>query len=99
MKPRKIYSAEFKKNAVEMSNTKSSVRAFAEELGIGEALLYKWRKDAKKGKSAPTKESKTYLELENAALKKENRELQMEFDILKKAVHIFSRKDGKSTGL
>jgi len=32
-------------------------------------------------------------------LKKELADVKMERDILKKAVHIFSRNDGKSTGL
>jgi transposase len=41
----------------------------------------------------------TDLERENASLKKALRDAKMERDILKKAVSIFSRSDGKSTNL
>ena len=41
----------------------------------------------------------TEAEAEIAALKKELADVKEERDILKKAVHIFSRRDGKSTGL
>ncbi len=39
----------------------------------------------------------TDLEKENARLRKELRDAKMERDILKKAVSIFSKSDGKST--
>ena len=41
----------------------------------------------------------TDLEREVARLKKELRDAKMERDILKKAVSIFSKSDGKSTNL
>ncbi len=41
----------------------------------------------------------TDLERENALLEKELRDAKMEGDIIKKAVSIFSRSDGKSTNL
>ena len=41
----------------------------------------------------------TELETEIARLKKELKEMQMERDILKKAVSIFSKSDGKYIGL
>jgi transposase len=41
----------------------------------------------------------TELEKDNARLKKELRDAKMERDILKKAVSIFSKSDGKSTSL
>ncbi len=41
----------------------------------------------------------TDLERENAELKKELRDAKMERDILKKAVSIFSKSDGKFTSV
>jgi len=41
----------------------------------------------------------TDLEKENARLRKELRDAKMERDILKKALSIFSKSDGKSTNL
>jgi len=41
----------------------------------------------------------TELEREVARLKKELRDAKMERDILKKAISIFSKSDGKSTNL
>ena len=39
------YDEEFKKNAVKLSHASpKSVKQVAEDLGVGEAMLYKWRK-------------------------------------------------------
>ena len=65
-----------------------SVRLVAEELGINESLIHKWKRAAKT--SGDGKQSGTELgEIE--ALKKRNRELEQEVEILKKATLIFGR--------
>jgi len=100
-KPRKKYDREFKRKAVELSFARGNAKEIAEELDIRPELLYRWRKEYQRydnnsfpGKGKP---KMTDSEREIARLKKELRDAQMERDILKKAVSIFSRSDGKST--
>lgn len=88
--------------SVELSNTRNDLTALAKELDIQPSLLYRWRKEylSKVGSSFPGK-GKVILtegEQEVARLKKELRETQMERDILKKAVSIFSKNEGKYSG-
>lgn len=99
---RKTYPKEFKLMSVELSNTRNDLSALAKELDIPASLLYRWRREyaGKQSHSFPGngKVSLTAAEQEVAQLKKELRETQMERDILKKAVSIFSRSDGKYSG-
>ena len=96
---RKAYPKEFKVLSVELSNTRNDLTALAKELDIPPSLLYRWRKEysSKQNSSFPGngKVILTEAEQELAKLKKELPETQMERDILKKAVSIFSRSDGK----
>jgi transposase len=103
-KKRTVYDREFKLKAVELSlEREESAKEVAQELGIPEKLLYKWRaqfsKEKKKsfpghGKQLLSEEEKRIEELE-----KQLRETKLERDILKKAVSIFSKNDGKSFDL
>ena len=99
---RKAYPKEFKLMSVELSNTRNDLAALAKELDIKPSLLYRWRKEysTKQNGSFPGngKVILTEAEQEVARLKKELRETQMERDILKKAVSIFSKSDGKYLG-
>lgn len=100
-KQRTYYDREFKQKAVELSYARGNAKEIAEELGIRPELLYRWRREHEKyqDNSFPGKGKlkMTDLEKENAKLQKELRDAKMERDILKKAVSIFSRSDGKST--
>ena len=103
-KKRTVYDREFKLKAIELSfDREESVKQVAQELGIPEKLLYKWRAQFSKeknksfpghGKQLMSKEEKRIAELE-----KQLRETKLERDILKKAVGIFSKNDGKSFDL
>lgn len=88
--------------SVELSNTRSDLTVLAKELDIPSALLYRWRREylAKPDSSFPGNGKVVLNEAEKelARLKKELRETQLERDILKKAVSIFSRNDGKYSG-
>ena len=99
---RKAYPKEFKLMSVELSNTRSDLTTLAKELDIKPSLLYRWRKEysSKQDTSFPGngKVILTEAEQELARLKRELRETQMERDILKKAVSIFSKSDGKYSG-
>ena len=98
---RKKYDKEFKQKAVELSYARGNAKEIADELDIGQGLLYRWRKELKKyeGNSFPGHGTPkmTDLEREVARLRKELRDAKMEREILKKAISIFSVSDGKST--
>ena len=102
-KQRQKYDREFKQKAVELSFARGNAKEIAEELDIRPELLYRWRREYQKyhNNSFPGqgKPKMTDLEREVARLKKELRDARMERDILKKAVSIFSRSDGKSINL
>jgi transposase len=82
------YDEEFKKNAVQLSYASSRpVREVAEDLGISEALLYRWRKKfTKDGDKTPF----ATLEEENRNLRKQLAESRIEADMLRKATAYFA---------
>jgi transposase len=99
-KPRKTYDRSFKLNAVELSYQRENIKELAEELGIRVELLYRWRAEFASrpeasfpgnGKAARNEEEK-----EIDRLKRELAEMRLERDILKKAIGIFSKSDGRS---
>ena len=70
----KKYDEEFKHNALQKVLDGQSVRFVAEELGINESLIHKWKRIAKTF-GGGTVSGKELAEIE--ALKKRNRELEM----------------------
>lgn len=95
--PRRKYDRDFKRNAVLLSGESGkSVPEVAENLGIRQDLLYRWRREyvnsngrpvfPGNGREALTEEQRKIKELE-----KKLRDTEMERDILKKAMAIFSR--------
>jgi len=99
MKKRRKYDREFKQMVVELSNTRDDLSVLAAELDIRAELIYRWKREALANLDAsfPGQGNKTMTEeqKEIARLKKELRDAQLERDILKKAVSIFSKNDGK----
>lgn len=85
-----------------MSYEAGSVARTAAELGIQPKLLFRWRKEmaTEESKRFPGHGNKamTPEEAENAKLKRRLVDAEMELEILKKAIGIFSKRDGKSTG-
>ena len=82
------YDEEFKKNAVKLSYASpKSVKQVAEDLGVAETMLYKWRK---KYTADGDKTRYATLEEENKSLKLELAEAKMERDMLKKATAYFA---------
>lgn len=91
------YDRSFKERAVALSYERDNIKALAAELGIKAERLYKWRKEfANHGTSAfqghgierLSDEGKRIKELEK---KVKNTELELE--ILKKAIAVFSKID------
>jgi len=93
-KNQKVYTKEFKEEAVRLVETSGkSIAQIARELGISDSAIHGWRRElAKHGEDAfPGKGRQTTLEEENRHLKRELERVQQERDILKKVVSIFSR--------
>lgn len=85
---RRKYDENFKKNAVKLSSASSkSVAQVARDLGISDAMLYRWRQ-----KYTPEGDKTRYatLEEENKALRLRNAEQAIEIDMLKKASAYFA---------
>ncbi len=80
---RRKYDDEFKHSALQMINHGQSVRSVAQNLGISENLLHKWKQ--------ATHGSQSQLEREVAELRARLKQVEIERDILKKALSIFSR--------
>ena len=93
---KKRYSAEFKAQAVDLVKLGKSVAAVAAELGIGEGVLYSWvRKDSlatKLGSGEIRAEGEEPSADEIRRLRRENAQLKLENDILKKAAVILGTK-------
>lgn len=92
------FSKEFKAEAVRLSYERENIKELADELGIQVARIYKWR-TADRTLKQPTATVKQQDSQEVKDLRKKLRNAELELEILKKAVHIFSKSDGKSTNL
>lgn len=94
-KSRRKYDASFKTEVVHMIAAGRSVPDISRSLGIGENIIYRWRREAVSSTGAVAQASTTASSQvslsEHLALQKRLRELEMERDILKKALGIFSR--------
>jgi len=91
---RKSYSREFKLEAVSMvTDGGVGIAQAARNLGISENSLWRWKKEFEEDPdhAFPGKGHLKPAEDEIARLRRENRRLRQERDILKKAVGIFSR--------
>ena len=85
----KRYSEEFKKQIVNLHLSEKSVKALANDYGLVEPTIYKWKK-----LYAPTlqvNEKRTISMKEYQKLQKKIHELELENEILKKATAIFAK--------
>ena len=90
---RRTYTREFKLAAVKLITEQDySVAEAARRLGINTCLLHLWKKtlQASGEQAFPGQGSLPPLEEENRRLRVENKRLQMERDILKKAMAFFA---------
>jgi len=96
---RRNYDKEFKLMAVNLFMTGKTAKQVSEELGVRSEIIRRWVKEyqVNEEKSFPGKgkANLTPEQSEITKLKKELKETQIERDILKKAVSIFSKSDGK----
>ena len=92
------FSKEFKQEAVRLSYDRENIKDLADELGIQVARIYKWR-TADKNSTQLKNVVKPQDNQEVKELRKKLKNAELELEILKKAVHIFSKNDGKFTNL
>lgn len=91
MLTRRRYTKEFKTEAKALVlKQKIPVAQAASDLGIGKSTLDKWVRDEKLRLADPNALSETELE-ELSRLRKENRLLKMERDLLKKTAVYFAK--------
>jgi len=93
---RKRFSVEFKAQAVELAKLGKPVVAVAEDLGIGVGVLYRWIRENSES-AQPGSEGQRAVGEEPGAdelrrLRRENTNLKLENDILKKAAVILGTK-------
>lgn len=85
--------------AVNLCLTGKTVKQASEELGVRSEIIRRWVREYElNGGGSFPGQGKINLDSEHAEiarLKKELKETQIERDILKKAVSIFSKNDGK----
>lgn len=105
MKTKRYYSKEFKLQAISMAEDRENIAEVARELDIRSDMLRRWIREYKKNTTGafqgsghpPKPKDKKLSELQK--LKRELKEVKLERDILKKAVHIFSKSDGTNIDL
>lgn len=95
-KPKRRYDEQFKRRAVELTQRGDrTVREIARELGMGEDLLYAWRRERgvawRRGVVMPTQpRSVSEIEEENRELRAKLSEMEAREIILKKSLGILS---------
>ena len=102
MKTRRSFDKEFKMMAVALCYTGKSINEVSKDLGIRSELVRRWKREFT-GKSSGSfpghgNPALTVEQQEITSLKKQLRETELEREILKKAVSIFSKSDGKYLG-
>ena len=85
----KVHNNEFKREAVRIALTSGQPRRqVASDLGVGFSTLAKWIQKSRHGDLPPAAD--IYLAKENERLRKENRLLMEERELLKKATVFFA---------
>jgi transposase len=96
--PRRRFSAEFRAQAVELVGLGKPVPEVAEELGIGTSILYRWVRAAQLGSGGHRAVGEEAEADELRRLRRENANLKLENDILKKAAVILGTKPQPRNG-
>jgi transposase len=87
---RKLYTEEFKRDAVRLAKQRANIAATARELGISDNTLQGWKLQFERAPDNPFPGNGHPRDPELARLQKENARLKEENEILKKAVGIFT---------
>jgi transposase len=95
--PRRKYTAEFKREAVELVTKQGyTTEEAARNLGIRSNMLHRWRKQLSAGQqnAFPGSGHQSAEIAELNRLREENRQLRLEREILKKAAAFFAKESG-----
>ena len=87
--PNRKYTPEFKADVLRLVANGESILGVAQKMGISDSIIHSWRAADKKTKGG--EKSTSTLEEEVESLRRQLRQIELERDILKKAVAIFSR--------
>jgi transposase len=88
----KRYPEEMKRKVVALANNGKKIKDILDEYGMARSTLHKWIKHYNNSGSFKAKDNRTDKEKELIGLRKENKQLKMENDILKQAALILGRK-------
>ncbi len=89
---KKNFNDDFKKQIVSLFRNGKSVLEISKEYDIGRSTIYKWIYQFENSGSFKAADNRTPEENELISLRKRNKELEMEVDILKQAALIMGRK-------
>jgi transposase len=88
------YTEEFKKQIAQLRESGKSVADIVREYGVAKSSVSVWHKQYVGSGTFTAEGNRSPEEKELRELRKENKRLQMEVDILKQAALILARKDG-----
>lgn len=89
---KKNYTEDFKKQIVALKQSGKSTSEIANDYNIAKSTIIKWTNDYNNTGSFKASDNRTDEENELIRLRKENKQLLMENDILKQAALIMGRK-------
>lgn len=95
-KGRRFHTKEFKKEAVNLVKEQGyPVAEAARNLGVSPSILGRWKRELEKSEDGETNPgSMANMQAELKRLRKKNKRLEMEREILKKAATFFARESG-----
>lgn len=97
MNTRRIYTKEFKEEAVRLTRESGkSCAQIARDLGLGEGMLGRWKKELEARPEGAFPGQGVAHDAQLRALQREVEVLRQEREVLKKAISIFSSPEAKS---
>ena len=88
--PRKLYTEEFKRDAVRLAKERGNLSQTARDLGLCAPVLQRWKRALEQAPQRPFPGNGNPKDPDLARLERENARLREENEILKKAVGIFT---------
>ena len=90
MSERRVFTEEFKRDAVRLAKERGNISQVARDLGVHESVLSRWKRQLEASPDRPFPGQGNPQDPELARLKREMARLKEENEILKKAVGIFT---------
>ncbi|GHU41778.1 transposase [Clostridia bacterium] len=90
-KKQPVYTDEFKTQLVQIVKSGRKATEVAREYGLSHSSLLNWCKMSEQSGSFRLADNRSEAEKERIELRKKNRQLEMELDVLKKAMVIMSK--------